>query len=215
MESSQSSPAILRLPEEILGLILSYACTSPPSRQQLILDVSLTCTRFRRISRPFLFEVIWIEQGSGPWLASSAKVIHSHFQKHPSLRVHCQDLELDIHYLSKSDHSRVVDLLNWLTNVRYLGIRGSFTNDERDQPIHVHDDNSLFEYGMIGLLKLIARRMRQLEVLRCSNTSHEWGVGYNGANFMRDVDIPSLKSLSLFGLGRSNEPPCSDKVWRR
>lgn len=215
MEASQSSPAILRLPEEILGLILSYASTGPPRRHILLSNVSLTCKCFNRISRPFFFEQILIEQGSRPGLASSAKVIHSHFQKHPSLRVHCKDLALDINYLSRNDHSRIVDLLNWLTNVRYLGIRGSFTNPEPDQPSYMPDDDPLFEYEMKGLLKLVVQRMGRLQVLCCNSTSRDWGVKYNGANFMRDIDIPSLEKLVLFGLGRSDEPPCSNKVWRR
>lgn len=214
MEASQSPPAIFRLPEEILRLILSYACTGPPGRKITLANLSLTCKRFNRISHPVFYESIWICQGPDPGLSWQAGEIHSRFQEYPSLRRYCRALSLDIVYVSKNDYSRIVDLLNWLTNVRYLCIHGIFTNTEPDQPIDQMDnDFPSFEYNMLDLLKLVARRMRRLEVLHCKDVNRRDLGGCNGADFMRDIDIPSLKRLELFRLGRSEEPPSSDKVW--
>lgn len=215
MEASQNPPAIFRLPEEILGIILSDACDSPSSRYKLFLNISLTCKRFNRISRPFLYEIILIGVGPRPGLCWSPEVIHSRFQEDPSLRLHCRHLVLELDDISKHDYSCIVDVVNWLTNVRCLIVHGQFTITEPEQQINqIHNDDITFEYDLLDLLKLVARRMRGLEILHCYDTSYGRGVGCKGANFMRDIDIPSLKSLSLFGLGRSGDP-CSNKVWRR
>lgn len=227
MEAAQSHiPAILRLPDEILCLIFSFACLREDDSWSTnrrkweyygytsVSNISLTCTRFSRISRPFFFESVWIKNRPGGGVSLSIQGIHANFRDSASLRLHCRKLQLDIQFVSKNDYARIVDLLKWLTNVQYLSISGNFTVSERSRPIDRRgDDDPSFEYNMLDCMRLVVRHMKRLRVLRCHDTwMHGVSPGCKGNDFIREINIPTLKRLELIGLGKSTGPPPPNKV---
>jgi hypothetical protein len=107
--------------------------------------------------------------------------------------LHCRKLQLDIKFISKNDYSRIVDLLTWLTNVRYLDISGNFTVSQRTRPIdHRGDNDPSLTYNMLDFVRLVVRHMKRLKVLRCYDTwGHGLGPGCKGNDFIREIDIPT------------------------
>jgi hypothetical protein len=160
----------------------------------------LTCSRFRRISRPFLFESIDIvraraRSSNTSGLSPSAKIFHARFRDDASLRSHCRRLKVHFTYISKSDYALLEDLMSWLINVRYLSIAGIFMFP---RPVNgaEHVNELSYQYDMWALVRVISRHMRRLEVLRCRD---HWSDGFRGNNFIQNINIPSLKKIEDWG----------------
>jgi hypothetical protein len=216
MPSDSANPAILRLPDEILDSILSFACwhdplygSRPPGYEpHLVLNVGLTCDRFRQISRPFLYRSLSISQRPGGWLSHSSKALHVLLQKDPSLRLHCTRFDVTV---SRDAYPQIEDLLSWLINVRYLTITGLFWAPPAHRTDGGGENDRRAHYDMWAWIRLAARCMRRLEVLRCRHSS---GGNCKGRDFIEYIDIPSLKKLKILSLfnEKSAGPPISSKV---
>jgi hypothetical protein len=75
------------------------------------------------------------------------------------------------------------------------------------------DDDYLFTYNMMDLMRLIAQQLGRLEVLHCLDKLPGLNVGCKGSEFVREVNIPSLKKLELPGIGQSAGTPSPNKVF--
>jgi hypothetical protein len=226
-------PPILRLPDEILNQILSSSSQASPHHRSsrlwayklpsTVLNISLTCSHFRRISRSFNFESIHIEQGlppPRPPRTSAIPAVHARFRDEPELQSSCTRLQLDIDEMSRNHYAMITDLLRWLSNVRYLSLSGYFgpekepdSSSSSSRAGHGEekiDDDALIErHDMWALIRLVNRNMRNLELLRCMD---RWGHDCRGSDLISNIDIPSLKKLDIQHLAKSSMPPDLKKV---
>lgn len=63
-----------------------------------------------------------------------------------------------------------------------------------------------------ALIGLVMKHMRRLEFLRCTDYYAPEGHGCKTSDFIRNIDIPSLKRLEIQGLAKSAGPPITEKV---
>lgn len=99
--------------------------------------------------------------------------------------------------------------------VRYLSITGYFSGSQpicsTDQGDRGDDDPAYF-YETWALIGLVMRHMRLLEFLCCTDYYASEGHGCKTSDFIRNIDIPSLKRLEIEGLAKRAAPPIIEKV---
>ena len=189
---SKEPALILRLPEEIISLILTLATLASPKEHEryhkqflskTTINLMLTCHRFNRIALPLLYHNISLKFGlpDGNPSPHPVKTLHRIVQQNPDLGRHCRYVMIRIEQRPDLvDIAIVNELFTYLTKVRVLEFRGGYERAERDK----------IEY-LWTLIQTAAQRMDGLEELRCS-----WLDGILSAfKFVQKVDIRSLKKL--------------------
>lgn len=74
------------------------------------------------------------------------------------------------------------------------------------------DDLGFFNYNMSDLMKVIARHLDRLVVLRCLDPVSGVFSNRDGSEFIREVELPSLERLELYGFVQSAGTPHPNKV---
>ncbi|PGG97544.1 hypothetical protein AJ79_09159 [Helicocarpus griseus UAMH5409] len=188
---SPEEPLILKLPEEILIIILDLAASvdswtyGAPNYDSgysytVLRSLLVVCRRFNRIATPLLYAAICIRARQ----PRGAIALHQTLGKEPLLRQYCRSFSIHMNALQfgrpkKYDTSMATDFASWLTKVRYLKICGGRHDEKiwwflRDFVQH----KGKIEHLCVGMVV----------------------AGSYSGTIAEHIDIPSLRSLALHGV---------------
>jgi hypothetical protein len=203
------------LPDELLHKIIKLATSSPsaapfisnsplgnkcPCREMetpngMKQSLALVCQRFNRIVTPFLYEdpfgTEWPHR-SPELVPPAIKVMRLHrtLQCNLTLRQHCRILRLDFSDMSvdpnpSADNFIIVnDIVSWLSEVRCITIHGGF---------------KAYNKEIWSLITNISSSMGSIKHISLSRSACSLLL----PDVARNVDMPSLESLLLWGLSAS------------
>jgi len=205
-EQSQDA-YILKLPDELLDKILSFASESEdhwPHRclvpmQEGARVLTLVCQRFYQISLPLLYRSIDASKTHFVPPSKAVRALHRTLRNRPSLGPLCQILHIHVPDISWKRWSNpqlwktAYDIISWLPNVRQFSIHGGF---ER-WPVVQWD-----------FISRVGQCMPNIEKLDLSRES--WNLHL--AQLLEFVRFPRLASLVIRGASKDQQNTTEPKL---
>lgn len=196
---------ILNLPPEVLFRICKLATNADGDSTQIcytvrgcrysgVIALLCTCRLMRSLCLPLLYQDIHFHYPAHMIPPTQpVKWLHRSLQYDRDLAGHCRTLVVkgkdNTSKLRADDSAIVTDLMCWLTSVRHLHFYGGFQGSQS------HD--------LWGLIRAAGEHMKRVESLSLSR--QYWGLKLQ--QILDNVEIPSLKSLTLHGISESPESP--------
>ncbi|KAF7516711.1 hypothetical protein PCG10_001978 [Penicillium crustosum] len=205
--SSLDRAFILKLPDELLGMIIShmapiiddfkYLCEQYQPYQMAV-ALSLVCKRFYRITVPYLYAELVVNTGDNTWRRPTqiSKYLHRTFRENPLLWKLCRHLTVTCDESSNDNLYAVTDFLNWLTAAKSLTFWG-------------FGGNKAWE-----LLRLGIEYISGCDILSLNASHYNLHLPFviDALGDFKSGSLPNLQTLKLGGVSIYGDQICQEEL---